>query len=135
MIPYQRYRAWQLSGRTVGLIGLGAVGRAAKWRFEGLGMKVIAHDPFNPEATYTLDDLLAEADVISVHAAVTPDNFGMLNDAKFALFREGAIYINTARAGLHDLDSLAAALPVGSPRRCRPRPLRGREAPRRAPAC
>ena len=113
MIPYQRYRAWQLSGRTAGIIGLGAVGQAAKWRFEGLGMKVIAHDPFNPEATYSLDDLLWESDVISVHAAVTSENFGMLNDAKFALVREGAIYLNTARAGLHDLDALTRALESG----------------------
>ena len=49
-IPYQRYRAWQMAGRTVGLVGLGAVGRAAKWRFEGLGMKVIACDPYQPDA-------------------------------------------------------------------------------------
>ena len=45
-IPYQRYRAWQLAGRTAGLVGLGAVGRATKWRLEGLGMQVIATDPF-----------------------------------------------------------------------------------------
>ena len=44
-IPYQRYRAWQLAGRTAGLVGLGAVGRALRWRLEGLGMQVIAHDP------------------------------------------------------------------------------------------
>ena len=44
-IPYQRYRAWQLAGRTAGLVGLGAVGRATKWRLEGLGMRVIAADP------------------------------------------------------------------------------------------
>ena len=63
-IPYQRYRAWQLAGRTAGIVGLGAVGRATKWRLEGLGMKVIAYDPYNPEATHSLDDLLAEADVV-----------------------------------------------------------------------
>ena len=73
-IPYQRYRAWQLAGRTVGIVGLGAVGRAAAWRFAGLGMDVISFDPFNPEATHdSLDALLGEADVVSMHAAVTPD--------------------------------------------------------------
>ena len=71
-IPYQRFRAWQLAGRTVGLVGLGAVGRAARWRLEGLGMRVIASDPFAADATHSLDELLAEADVVSVHAAVTP---------------------------------------------------------------
>src|SRR5579862_5272987 len=58
-IPYQRYRAWQLAGRTAGIIGLGAVGRAAKWRFEGLGMRVLSFDPYNPDATHhTPDELL-----------------------------------------------------------------------------
>jgi len=51
-IPYQRYRAWELSGRTVGIVGLGAVGRAAKWRFEGVGMRVLSFDPYNPDATH-----------------------------------------------------------------------------------
>ena len=44
-IPYQRFRAWQLAGQTAGLVGLGAVGRATKWRLEGLGMRVISSDP------------------------------------------------------------------------------------------
>src|SRR5881394_3076801 len=72
-IPYQRFRAWQVAGRTAGLVGLGSVGRATKWRLEGLGMKVIAHDPFAADATHTLDDLLAEADVVSMHAVVAPE--------------------------------------------------------------
>src|SRR6476619_2697185 len=75
-IPYQRFRAWQLEGRTAGLVGLGAVGRATKWRLEGLGMRVIAYDPFAAEATYSLDDLLAESDVVSMHAMVTPETTG-----------------------------------------------------------
>ncbi len=112
-IPYQRYRAWQVAGRTAGIIGLGAVGRATKWRMEGLGMKVIASDPFSPDATHSLDDLLAEADVVSMHAAVTPDTFGMINAARFAQMRDGAVYLNSARAGLHDLDALTAALESG----------------------
>src|SRR5205807_850380 len=77
-IPYQRYRAWQLAGQTAGLVGLGAVGRALAWRLEGLGMKVISHDPYNPTATHSLDDLLAEADVVSMHAPVTPETTGMI---------------------------------------------------------
>jgi D-3-phosphoglycerate dehydrogenase len=112
-IPYQRFRAWQIAGRTAGLVGLGAVGRATKWRLEGLGMRVIATDPFHPDATHSLEDLLAESDVVSMHAAVTPDTFGMMNAERFAQMREGAIYLNTARAGLHDLDALTAALISG----------------------
>lgn len=112
-IPYQRFRAWQLAGRTAGLVGLGAVGRATKWRLEGLGMKVIAADPFAPDATHDLDDLLAEADVVSMHAAVTPDTLGLISAEKIKRMKEGAVYVNSARAGLHDTDALVAALQSG----------------------
>lgn len=112
-LPYQRYRAWQVAGRTAGLVGLGAVGRATKWRLEGLGMRVIAADPFSPDATHDLDALLEEADVVSMHAAVTPDTVKMIGAAEFGRMREGAIYLNTARAGLHDTDALVDALTNG----------------------
>jgi D-3-phosphoglycerate dehydrogenase len=112
-IPYQRFRAWQLAGRTAGLVGLGAVGRATRWRLEGLGLRVIASDPFAEDATHALDDLLAEADVVSMHAAVTPATAGMIGAEQFGRMRDGAIYLNTARAGLHDLDALTAALRDG----------------------
>lgn len=112
-IPYQRYRAWQMAGRTVGLVGLGAVGRAAKWRFEGLGMKVIAHDPYQPDADCELDELLANADVVSMHAPVLPDTAGMIGADQFAAMRPGAIYVNTARAALHDTEALVEALASG----------------------
>jgi D-3-phosphoglycerate dehydrogenase len=112
-IPYQRFRAWQLAGRTAGLVGLGAVGRATRWRLEGLGMRVIASDPYAPDATHGLDDLLAEADVVSMHAAVTPDTVGLMSDKRFAALRPGAVYINAARAALHDLDALTEALASG----------------------
>jgi D-3-phosphoglycerate dehydrogenase len=109
-IPYQRFRAWQLAGRTAGLVGLGAVGRATRWRLEGLGMRVIAYDPYAPDATHSLDDLLAESDVISMHAAVTPETDGLIGADQFARMRDGAIYVNSARAMLHDTDALVAAL-------------------------
>ena len=112
-IPYQRFRGWQLAGRTAGLVGLGAVGRATAWRLEGLGMRVITSDPFAPDATHELDDLLAEADVVSMHAAVTPDTLGLISAARVERMRPGAVYVNSARAGLHDLDALTAALASG----------------------
>lgn len=112
-IPYQRFRGWQVAGQTVGIIGLGAVGRAAKWRFEGLGMKVIASDPYNAEATHSVDDLLAKADVVSMHAPPLPETLGMMGAAQFARMKPGAIYLNSARAALHDLDALTAALQSG----------------------
>jgi D-3-phosphoglycerate dehydrogenase len=114
-IPYQRYRAWQLAGQTVGIVGLGAVGRAAAWRFEGLGMRVLSFDPYNPQATHNdnLRDMLAECDVVSVHAVVTPETEGLIGAAEFAAMKPGAIYINSARAKLHDTDALVAALQSG----------------------
>src|SRR4051794_38660964 len=105
-IPYQRHRAWELNGRTVGIVGLGAVGRATAWRFQGLGMRVISFDPYNPEASHSLDDLLAEADVVSLHAPVTPETTGMIGAAQFKAMKDGAVFLNTARAQLHDTDAL-----------------------------
>lgn len=113
-IPYQRYRAWQVAGQTVGIVGLGAVGRAAAWRFAGLGMEVVSYDPFNPAATHTsLDEMLPLCNVVSVHAAPTPDTFGLMGAKQFDLMPAGSIYLNSARAALHDLDALVAALESG----------------------
>jgi D-3-phosphoglycerate dehydrogenase len=112
-IPYQRYRAWQLARRTAGLIGLGAVGRALRWRLEGLGMNVVAYDPYADDAKQSLDEVLETADVISMHAAVTPETQGMIGAAQFEQMRDGVVYLNTARAQLHDTDALVAALRSG----------------------
>jgi D-3-phosphoglycerate dehydrogenase len=112
-IPYQRYRAWELAGKTVGLVGLGAVGRALRWRLRGLGMDVLAFDPYVPDATSTLDELLERSDVISVHAPVTEETSGMIGREEFARMRDGVVYLNTARARLHDTDALVAALRSG----------------------
>ncbi len=112
-IPYQRLRGWEVAGRTAGLVGLGAVGRALRWRLEGLGVTVIAHDPYHNEAHHGLAELLAQADIVSMHAPVTDDTVGMIGAEQFAAMRDGAVYLNTARAQLHDTDALVAALRSG----------------------
>jgi D-3-phosphoglycerate dehydrogenase len=112
-IPYQRFRGWEIAGRTAGLVGLGAVGRATRWRLAGLGMRVIAHDPYNDEAHHSLDELLAEADVVSMHAPVTESTAGMIGAPQFAAMRDGVVFLNTARAQLHDTDALVDALRTG----------------------
>ncbi len=112
-IPYQRFRAWELAGRTVGLVGLGAVGRALRWRLVGLGMDVIAYDPYADEATVSLDELLERSHVVSLHAPVTAETTGMIGTEQFAAMRDGAVFINSARAALHDTDALVAALTSG----------------------
>ncbi len=116
-IPYQRYRAWQLAGRTAGVVGLGAVGRAAQWRFAGLGMQVLSFDPYNPDATHhstgELADMLGRCDVVSMHAVVTSETQRLMGADQFAAMKPGSIYLNTARAQLHDTDALVAALQSG----------------------
>ncbi|MDQ1697206.1 MAG: D-3-phosphoglycerate dehydrogenase / 2-oxoglutarate reductase, partial [Frankiaceae bacterium] len=112
-IPYQRFRGWELNGRTAGIVGYGAIGRALAWRLTGLGMRVIAYDPYAAEATASLDDVLAEADVVSMHAPVTPETMQMIGEKQFAQMKPGAIYLNAARAALHDLEALVGALQSG----------------------
>ncbi|GAA0916200.1 NAD(P)-dependent oxidoreductase [Nonomuraea longicatena] len=111
--PAQRYRGMRLSGRTLGIVGLGRVGRALHWRGEGLGMRVISCDPYVEEATHALSDLLAEADVVSLHLPVTDETRGLMGDSEFAAMRPGAVYLNTSRAALHDLSALVDALRSG----------------------
>ena len=117
-IPYQRFRAWQLAGRTAGLVGLGAVGpghRAGGSRASACGC--IAYDPFAADATHALDDLLAEADVVSMHAAVTPDTLGLMGAEQFAAHAARARSTST-RPGPPCTTSTrsTAALRVGPPR-------------------
>jgi D-3-phosphoglycerate dehydrogenase len=112
-IPYQRFRAWELAGQTVGLIGLGAIGQAVRWRMAGLGMRVIAYDPYNDEAQHTLEELLGEADIVSLHAPVTADTAGLIGAEQFAAMRDGVVFLNSARAQLHDTDALVDALRSG----------------------
>ncbi len=77
---------------------------------------MIAYDPYNDEASHSLDEVLAESDVISLHAAVTEDTVGMIGADQFAKMRDGAVFLNTARAQLHDTDALVAALRSGQGR-------------------
>lgn len=112
-LPYQRHRAPLLSGRTIGLVGLGAIGRAVSWRMEALGLRVIASDPNVAEAGWELEDLLREADIVSLHATAGPATAQMIDQERLALMKPGALYVNCARAGLHDLDALTQALADG----------------------
>lgn len=112
-IPYQRYRSWELAGRTAGLVGLGSVGSALKWRLEGLGMRVVACDPYASTPTVSLDELLGVSDVVSMHAPVTPETEKMIGKGELEAMKAGSFFLNTARAQLHDTDALVAALRSG----------------------
>jgi D-3-phosphoglycerate dehydrogenase len=89
------------------------VGRALRWRLEGLGMTVLATDPYAPDAGETEAEVLERSDVVSLHAAVTPETVGMWDQAHFDAMKPGAVFLNTARAKLHDTDALVAALAGG----------------------
>src|SRR5205807_8638026 len=70
-------------------------------------------DPYADDAGEPLDRVLDESDVISLHAAVTPETEGMIGAAQFEQMRDGVVFLNTARAQLHDTDALVAALRSG----------------------
>ncbi len=100
-----------LEGRTLGVYGLGRIGRAVARRAEAFRMKVISlagDDP--PEA---FERLLAESDVLTIHAPLTPETRGRFGADELARMKEGAILVNTARGPIVDEAALAAALASG----------------------
>jgi D-3-phosphoglycerate dehydrogenase len=111
--PGHRLRGRRMAGCTFGIVGLGRVGRAVRWRAEGLGMRVIAADPFTPEATHDLRDLLREADVVSLHVPVTGETRTFIGPSEFNLMKKGAIYLNTSTAAVNDLAALVDAVHWG----------------------
>jgi D-3-phosphoglycerate dehydrogenase len=106
-----------LRGHTLGLIGYGQVGRRVATRATAFGMKQLAYDPFvesnEVEQVYALDELLAKADYVSLHARATGDNLHLMNAAALAAMKAGAFLVNTARASLVDEDALDIALASG----------------------
>jgi len=113
------HKSLELRGRTLGLVGLGAIGTRVAAVGAALGMTVIAHDPFAkaaPEgvALLPLADVVAGSDVLSLHCPLTEDNRNMLNAQTLATMRRGAIVVNTARGGLIDEAALEGALRSGA---------------------
>jgi D-3-phosphoglycerate dehydrogenase / 2-oxoglutarate reductase len=106
-------------GTVLGLVGLGHVGRNVASRAAAVGFTVIAHDPALPSADpgrirmVGFADLLAESDLVSVHARSTASNRHLFDPAAFARMKPGAAFINTARESLVDESALAAALRSG----------------------
>ena len=76
-------------------------------------MRVVAYDPYADDAEESLERVLDESDVISLHAAVTPETAGMIGADQFEQMKDGVVFINTARAQLHDMDALVAGLRSG----------------------
>ncbi|MDT8838350.1 3-phosphoglycerate dehydrogenase [Paraburkholderia fungorum] len=112
------HKSVELDGRTLGLVGLGAIGRRVAAIGTAFGMNVLAFDPYAKEAPagvtlVSLDELYAASDIVSLHCPLTAENRKMLNRDTLARFRRGAILVNTARGGLIDEAALAEALASG----------------------
>lgn len=111
----------RLAGKTLGLVGLGRIGKAIVPRAQGLGLKVIAYDPFpNQEFAAasnvwlcSFEELLEEADIVSLHLPATPQTRDLMNAGTLAKMKKGSVLINTARGTLVDEDALVAALKSG----------------------
>jgi D-3-phosphoglycerate dehydrogenase len=115
---FTRQTGVELAGKTLGVVGFGAIGREVAARGLGLGMQVVAYDPFyagnwQGAKPRSLADVLREADVISLHVPLTDETYHMINRESLRTLREGAFVINTARGGLIDEDALHDALREG----------------------
>jgi phosphoglycerate dehydrogenase-like enzyme len=117
-----RAESFQLLGKTVGLFGLGHIGRAVARRFAGFGVELVYHDVFRASADVerahgiryvSRDELPAVADVISLHLPSTPDTEHIVDEAFLKAARPGLILVNTARGSLVDERALAAAIAEG----------------------
>jgi len=112
-----------LAGKTLGLIGFGGIGQLTARKARALGMAVIAHDPLlDPvasawrelgEGPRSLEGLLGESDVVSLHLPLTAGTRGLLGRERLAQMKRGAILINTARGSVVDETALAQALNEG----------------------
>lgn len=108
----------ELPGLIAGLVGFGSVGRLLAPMLQAVGMRVLAHDPFVDTqclheaqvSPVSLSALLAQSDVVSLHARLTAENTGMMGESQFRMMKPSAHLINTARGGLVDHKALYVAL-------------------------
>ncbi|MGP8075578.1 MAG: hydroxyacid dehydrogenase [Thermoplasmata archaeon] len=108
----------ELDGRTVGFVGYGRIAREVARRVTPFGVRAVAFDPFVPKALdateiVSFDELLGRADIVSVHAALTPDNRHLLDARAFGRMKPGAFLVNVARGALVDEAALLASLASG----------------------
>ena len=115
----KNFVGFELPGRTLGVVGLGAIGVEVANSALGLGMKVLGYDPqitvqrawqlsSNVEQALSLDDLFVRSDIISVHVPLTPDTRGLVNEARLKLMRKNGVILNFARAPIVDEKAIIA---------------------------
>ena len=112
------YIGSELTGKTVGIIGLGNIGRLVAGYVKVFGAKAIAYDPYITDADFAergaekvdFDTLFREADIVSVNCPLTDETRGMVGEKAFSLMKPTSYFITTARGGIADEDTLIAAL-------------------------
>jgi len=112
------HKSLELGGRSIGLLGLGAIGRRFARMADAMGMRVLGFDPYAKDlpdyiTPVDLDTLWRESDALSLHCPLTDDNRGLLNAGTLAQCKRGVIVVNTARGGLIDEAALLAAVRSG----------------------
>ena len=112
------HKSVELHGRTIGLVGLGAIGQRFARMCDAMGMKVIGFDPFARDLPAfirptDLESIWRESDAISLHCPLVPENRGMVNARTLAACKRGVILVNTARGGLVDEAALLQAVRSG----------------------
>jgi D-3-phosphoglycerate dehydrogenase len=118
---YPRLAGVSLEGKTVGILGLGAIGKELARRLRGFDCRLVAHDPY-PDRVFVdangidllpRDDLLRQSDFVSLHLPLTPETQGLVNRDFLALMKRGAFLVNTARGEIVDEGALLEALNSG----------------------
>ena len=118
---WARFPMRELSGKTVGIVGFGRIGRRLAELLSGFGVRILAYDPFLNKAEAEkrgvigtgFEELLRESDVVSLHLPATPETEHLINDKTIALMKDGAYLVNTARGRLVDEAALLRALESG----------------------
>ena len=110
----------EINGKTIGIVGFGGIGQLTARLAQGLGMRVVAHDPMIAAAApiweetgvtcRTLDEVIAVSDVLTLHIPLTPETRNLISAARLALMKADAVLINSARGGIIDETALATAL-------------------------
>jgi D-3-phosphoglycerate dehydrogenase len=116
-----KFMGIELDGKTLGVIGLGRIGTRVTARARGFNMRVLACDPYIADSVFervnaqrvTLDELLAQADVITVHTPLTDETRSMIGVAEIAKMKDGVIVLNIARGGIYDETALTDGLNSG----------------------
>jgi phosphoglycerate dehydrogenase-like enzyme len=112
--PTAGMRGMELHGKTVGLVGLGRIGRLVAGLARAFGMRVLAYDPYAPAPELaepvSLEALLSQSDFVSLHPVLTPETRHMINAERLASMKPSAYLINTSRGGVIDEPALIAAL-------------------------